>query len=148
VVQSITYIHVQHKVQMATFALISFTDVYNMRYDTLSSKNTISNHLWPRDNFYFYFYFFIFYFYSFLEKKKKKTLKLARGLPYHMSKVIKSCVLGWENIISLQYREMIVVQLLYNYNNFIYLFIFILYIWSIIWSVFLHVGPKYLTVDF
>jgi hypothetical protein len=29
------------------------------------------------------------------KKKKKKTLKLAKGPPCHMGKVVKSCVLEW-----------------------------------------------------
>jgi hypothetical protein len=56
-----------------------------------------SDHLCLRDNFYFYYYFL------FLEKKKKKTPKLSGGLPYHMSKVVKSCVLRWQKIIYISY---------------------------------------------
>jgi hypothetical protein len=43
----------------------------------------------------FTFFFFLFFF-------LKKTLKLVRGPPCHMGKVgkvVKSCVLGWQNII-------------------------------------------------
>jgi hypothetical protein len=36
-----------------------------------------------------------------LKKKKKKTLKLNRGPPCHMGKMVQSCVLKWQKIISL-----------------------------------------------
>jgi hypothetical protein len=41
-----------------------------------------------------------FTFFFFL--KKKKPLKLGRGLPYHIGKMVKSCVLKWQKIISLK----------------------------------------------
>jgi hypothetical protein len=61
------------------------------RCDTLPFQDTTSDHFCPRGNFYFYFLVFF----------RKKTLKLARGPPYHMGKVIKSFVLGWQKIMSL-----------------------------------------------
>jgi hypothetical protein len=69
-----------------------------LRYDTLLPQDIIIVYFCQRDNFYFYFLSFFF-----RGKKKKKTLKLTRWPPYHMDKVVESCVLRWQKIISLFY---------------------------------------------
>jgi hypothetical protein len=51
-------------------------EVHN-KYDTLSSQNIISDHLYSCDNFYFN-YFFIF-------RRKKNPLKLIRGPLFYKS---------------------------------------------------------------
>jgi len=65
------------------------------RYDTSPPQDTTPDYFCLCVN------FFIFFLNK--KKKKKKTQKLAMGPPYHMDKVVKSCVLGWQNVISLQH---------------------------------------------
>jgi hypothetical protein len=62
-----------------------------------------------RESLPFYFYFY-FYFFFRKKKKKKKTLKLVKGPLCHMGKVIKTCVLGWQKIISLNFNLSFVVK--------------------------------------
>jgi hypothetical protein len=70
--------------------MIMIRDIIHCHSKTEAASDYFSCvYLCPRGNFYFYFFFFF--------KKKKKI----REPPYHIVKVVKSCVLRWQKIISI-----------------------------------------------